>query len=131
MANERGSRPTSQAPNKDNAPTAGSSGNRLVVGYHLRVHASERRRQTDSPRERRLSIGRQLNEGSREPQPTPAIERVIQAATVHALSSGSDVVNGVDALLAIWEQDSSQALQFLTDEGLTRLDLAAAISREP
>lgn len=50
--------------------------------------------------------------------PTPELEAVIQAATVLALSSNSDVVNTTDALTAL-SRGTTQAALLLKEEGVS------------
>ena len=71
----------------------------------------------------------QLPEGVEgEPQQTIAIERVLQRAAFHALSAEQKVMDSADVLVAIYREDSSQALHFLKEEGVTRLDVLNFIS---
>ncbi|MBS1149140.1 MAG: ATPase [Myxococcaceae bacterium] len=63
-----------------------------------------------------------------EPQQTIAIERVLQRAAFHALSAEQKVMDSADVLVAIYREDSSQALHFLKEEGVTRLDVLNFIS---
>ncbi len=63
-----------------------------------------------------------------EPQQTIAIERVLQRAAFHALSAEQKTMDSADVLVAIYREDSSQALHFLKEEGVTRLDVLNFIS---
>src|SRR5262249_42865987 len=60
---------------------------------------------------------------SAEPQQTIGIERVLQRAAIHALSSEKKVIEGGDVLVAMFREDESHALFLLQQEGITRLDL--------
>jgi ATP-dependent Clp protease ATP-binding subunit ClpA len=61
-------------------------------------------------------------------QPTQAFQRVIQHAILHVQSSGQKEVTGADALVAIFGEDKSRALQFLQQQGITRLDVVNYVS---
>ncbi len=66
-------------------------------------------------------------------QPTLGFERVLQRAIFHAQSSGRSEVNGANVLVAIFSEEESQAVYFLRQENITRLDvinyLAQGITR--
>jgi ATP-dependent Clp protease ATP-binding subunit ClpA len=63
-----------------------------------------------------------------EPQQTIGVERVLHRAAMHALSAEQKVIDGGDVLVALFREDESQALYFLQQEGVTRLDLLNYIS---
>ncbi|WP_225408976.1 ATP-dependent Clp protease ATP-binding subunit ClpA [Stigmatella hybrida] len=63
-----------------------------------------------------------------EPQQTIGVERVLHRAAMHALSAEQKVIDGGDVLVALFREDESQALYFLQQEGVTRLDLLNFIS---
>src|SRR5688572_25100156 len=70
-----------------------------------------------------------LPEGvAREPQQTIGVERVLQRAAFHALSSEQKVMDSADVLVALFREDSSQALFFLKEEKIGRLDVLNFIS---
>src|SRR3990167_7737541 len=76
-----------------------------------------------------------LNEAKNQSdiQPTLGFERVLQRAIFHAQSSGRSEVNGANVLVAIFSEEESQAVYFLRQENITRLDvinyLAQGITR--
>ena len=61
-------------------------------------------------------------------QPTLGFQRVIQRAILHVQSSGKKEVTGANVLVAIFGEKDSHALHFLTQQGLTRLDVVNYIS---
>ena len=70
-----------------------------------------------------------LPEGaSREPQQTIGVERVLQRAAYHALSAEQKVMDSADVLVAIFREDQSQALFYLKEEQVSRLDVLNYIS---
>ncbi len=70
-----------------------------------------------------------LPEGvSAEPQQTIGVERVLQRAAFHALSAEQKVMDSADVLVALFREDASQALYFLKEEGISRLDILNFIS---
>ena len=62
------------------------------------------------------------------PEETLAFQRVIQRATHHVISCGKFVLEGIDVLIAIFEEVDSNAVYFLQSQGLTRFDLIQGIS---
>jgi len=68
-------------------------------------------------------------------QPTLGFQRVIQRAILHVQSSGKKEVTGANVLVAIFGEKDSHAVFFLTQKGLTRLDvvnyIAHGISKVP
>lgn len=61
-------------------------------------------------------------------QPTLGFQRVIQRAILHVQSSGKKEVTGANVLVAIFGEKDSHAVYFLTQQGLTRLDVVNYIS---
>jgi ATP-dependent Clp protease ATP-binding subunit ClpA len=61
-------------------------------------------------------------------QPTLGFQRVIQRAILHVQSSGKKEVTGANVLVAMFGEKDSHALHFLTQQGLTRLDVVNFIS---
>ncbi len=61
-------------------------------------------------------------------QPTLGFQRVIQRAILHVQSSGKKEVTGANVLVAIFGEKDSHALHFMTQLGLTRLDVVNFIS---
>jgi ATP-dependent Clp protease ATP-binding subunit ClpA len=61
-------------------------------------------------------------------QPTLGFQRVIQRAILHVQSSGKKEVNGANVLVAIFGEKDSHAVYFLTQQGVSRLDIVNYIS---
>ena len=61
-------------------------------------------------------------------QPTLGFQRVIQRAILHVQSSGKKEVSGANVLVALFGEKDSHALHFLTQQGITRLDVVNFIS---
>ena len=61
-------------------------------------------------------------------QPTLGFQRVIQRAILHVQSSGKKEVTGANVLVAIFGEKDSHALHFLTQQGLSRLDVVNFIA---
>ncbi|TNF69073.1 MAG: ATP-dependent Clp protease ATP-binding subunit ClpA [Gammaproteobacteria bacterium] len=64
----------------------------------------------------------------KDTQPTLGFQRVLQRAVFHVQSSGKTEVNGANVLVAIFSEQDSQAVHFLKQEGVTRLDVVNYIS---
>ncbi|WP_456376676.1 ATP-dependent Clp protease ATP-binding subunit ClpA [Thiolapillus sp.] len=68
-----------------------------------------------------------------EAQPTIGFQRVLQRAVFHVQASGKKEVSGANVLVAIFSEKDSQAVYFLNQQGITRLDvvnyMAHGISR--
>ncbi len=62
------------------------------------------------------------------PQPTLALQRVLQRTIVHVKSSGRTEADLGDLLVAIMTEEDSYAVYFLTQEGISRLDVMNYIS---
>lgn len=61
--------------------------------------------------------------------PTTGFEKVLNRATIHVQGAGrSDIVTGVDVLLAIFSERHSHARNLLENVGLTRYDLTRYLS---
>ena len=56
-------------------------------------------------------------------QPTLGFQRVIQRAILHVQSSGKKEVTGANVVVALFGEKDSHALHFLTQHGITRLDV--------
>ena len=56
-------------------------------------------------------------------QPTVGFQRVIQRAILHVQSTNKKEVSGVNILAALFGEKDSHAVHFLTERGLTRLDV--------
>jgi len=61
-------------------------------------------------------------------QPTLGFQRVLQRAIFHVQSSGKKSVMGANLLAAIFSEQESQAVYFLLQENITRLDVVNYIS---
>lgn len=64
----------------------------------------------------------------RETQPTLGFQRVLQRAVFHVQSAGKEEVTGANVLAAIFSEQESQAVYFLRQENITRLDVVNFIS---
>lgn len=64
----------------------------------------------------------------RETQPTLGFQRVLQRAVFHVQSAGREEVTGANVLAAIFSEQESQAVYFLKQENITRLDVVNFIS---
>ncbi len=67
-------------------------------------------------------------EDDRETQPTLGFQRVLQRAVFHVQSSGKKEVTGANVLVAIFSEQESQAVYFLDQQDITRLDIVNYIS---
>jgi ATP-dependent Clp protease ATP-binding subunit ClpA len=65
---------------------------------------------------------------TRETQPTLGFQRVLQRAVFHVQSAGKKEVTGVNVLVAIFSERESQAVYFLDQQGITRLDVVNYVS---
>jgi ATP-dependent Clp protease ATP-binding subunit ClpA len=65
---------------------------------------------------------------TRETQPTLGFQRVLQRAVFHVQSSGKQEVTGANVLVAIFSEQDSQAVFFLNQQNITRLDVVNYIS---
>jgi ATP-dependent Clp protease ATP-binding subunit ClpA len=64
----------------------------------------------------------------REIQPTLGFQRVLQRAVFHVQSSGKNEVTGANVLVAVFNEQDSQAVYFLNEQNITRLDVVNYIS---
>ena len=64
----------------------------------------------------------------RDTQPTLGFQRVLQRAIFQAQSSGKKEVNGANVLVAIFNEQESQAVYLLSKQELSRLDIVSFIS---
>jgi ATP-dependent Clp protease ATP-binding subunit ClpA len=64
----------------------------------------------------------------RDIQPTLGFQRVLQRAVFHVQSSGKNEVTGANVLVAIFNEQDSQAVYFLGQQEITRLDVVNYIS---
>ncbi len=63
-----------------------------------------------------------------EPQQTAAFWRSLQRAAMHVQSSGKDEVDGGNLLVALYRERESQAIYFLEQQGVRRLDVLNFVS---
>ena len=68
------------------------------------------------------------NETGRDPQPTLGFQRVLQRAVFHVQSSGGNEVEGADVLVAIFNEQESQAVFLLKQQSIKRIDVVNYIS---
>ncbi|MGB1110268.1 MAG: AAA family ATPase, partial [Gammaproteobacteria bacterium] len=64
----------------------------------------------------------------RDTQPTLSFQRVLQRAVFHVQSSGKNEVTGANVLVAIFGEQDSQAVYFLSKQDISRLDVVNYIS---
>ncbi|MDB6062293.1 MAG: ATPase with chaperone, ATP-binding subunit [Verrucomicrobiaceae bacterium] len=64
----------------------------------------------------------------RETQPTLGFQRVLQRAVFHVQSSGKKEVTGANVLVAIFSEQESQAVYFLKQQSVARLDIVNFIT---
>lgn len=66
--------------------------------------------------------------GATEPLQTPAVQRILQRSIMHAHSAKKDLITAQDVLVTLFSEDDSEAVYFLTKQGITRLDVIDFIS---
>ncbi|MCL6414888.1 ATP-dependent Clp protease ATP-binding subunit ClpA [Aestuariirhabdus sp. Z084] len=64
----------------------------------------------------------------RETQPTLGFQRVLQRAVFHVQSSGKREVTGANVLVAIFSEQESQAVYFLKQQSIARIDVVNYIA---
>lgn len=69
-----------------------------------------------------------INDALRETQPTLGFQRVLQRAVFHVQSSGKAEVTGANVLVAIYSEQESQAVYFLKQQSIARIDIVNYIS---
>lgn len=72
--------------------------------------------------------GQKLNDLKKDTTPTLALQRVLQRAVFHVQSIGKTTVNGANLLVAIFSEQDSQAVYFLKQQNISRLDIVNYIS---
>ena len=76
-----------------------------------------------------------VHDEDRETQPTLGFQRVLQRAVFHVQSSGKREVTGANVLVAIFSEQESQAVFFLKQQSVARIDvvnfIAHGISKVP
>lgn len=68
------------------------------------------------------------NEKNQDTQPTLGFQRVLQRAIFQVQSAGKSEVTGANVLAAIFGEQESQAVYYLSQENITRLDVVNYIS---
>ena len=68
------------------------------------------------------------SETTRETQPTLGFQRVLQRAVSHVQSSGKREVTGANVLVAIFSEQESQAVYFLKQQDVSRIDVVNFIT---
>ncbi|MCH2549525.1 MAG: ATP-dependent Clp protease ATP-binding subunit ClpA [Alphaproteobacteria bacterium] len=63
-----------------------------------------------------------------EAKPTAGFQRVLQRAAIHVQSSGREEVTGANVLVAVFSERESNAVYFLQEQEMTRLDAVNYIS---
>jgi len=64
----------------------------------------------------------------RETQPTLGFQRVLQRAVFHVQSSGKNEVTGANVLVAIFSEQESQAVYYLKQQSIARIDVVNFIT---
>lgn len=67
-------------------------------------------------------------DGTRETSTTLGFQRVLQRAVFHVQSSGRKEVTGANVLVAIFSEQESQAVYFLKEQSIARIDVVNYIS---
>jgi ATP-dependent Clp protease ATP-binding subunit ClpA len=67
-------------------------------------------------------------DSERETQPTLGFQRVLQRAVFHVQSSGKKEVTGANVLVAIFSEQESQAVYFLKQQNINRIDVVNYIA---
>jgi ATP-dependent Clp protease ATP-binding subunit ClpA len=68
------------------------------------------------------------NDSERETQPTLGFQRVLQRAVFHVQSSGKQEVTGANVLVAIFSEQESQAVYYLKQQSIARIDVVNFIT---
>jgi len=68
------------------------------------------------------------NDAERETQPTLGFQRVLQRAVFHVQSSGKKEVTGANVLVAIFSEQESQAVYYLKQQSIARIDVVNFIT---
>ena len=68
------------------------------------------------------------NDTERETQPTLGFQRVLQRAVFHVQSSGKKEVTGANVLVAIFSEQESQAVYYLKQQSVARIDVVNFIT---
>ena len=62
------------------------------------------------------------------PEESLAVQRVIQRAANHVISSEKDVISGVNILVAMFSEEEAHAVYFLHDQEITRFEVVSYVS---
>ena len=62
------------------------------------------------------------------PEETLAFQRVVHRATQHVIACEKNVLEGIDILVALYEEEDSNAVYFLQSQGIGRFDLITKLS---
>lgn len=68
------------------------------------------------------------SDSERETQPTLGFQRVLQRAVFHVQSSGKNEVTGANVLVAIFSEQESQAVYYLKQQSIARIDVVNYIT---
>lgn len=68
------------------------------------------------------------NDQNRETQPTLGFQRALQRAVFHVQSSGKKEVTGANVLVAIFSEQESQAVYYLKQQNISRIDIVNYIT---
>ena len=68
------------------------------------------------------------SDSERETQPTLGFQRVLQRAVFHVQSSGKSEVTGANVLVAIFSEQESQAVYYLKQQSIARIDIVNFIT---
>jgi len=68
------------------------------------------------------------DDAERETQPTLGFQRVLQRAVFHVQSSGKTEVTGANVLVAIFSEQESQAVYYLKQQNIARIDVVNYIT---
>jgi ATP-dependent Clp protease ATP-binding subunit ClpA len=68
------------------------------------------------------------DDSERETQPTLGFQRVLQRAVFHVQSSGKQEVSGANVLVAIFSEQESQAVYYLKQQSVARIDVVNFIT---
>lgn len=69
-----------------------------------------------------------IRDDSGEPSQTPSVQRTLQRAVMHMYSAGKPLVNSSDVLIALFEENDSDAVYFLQKQDIERLDVVQFVA---
>ena len=70
----------------------------------------------------------EVTDGLEDAKPSNAFQRIIQRAVIHVQSSGREIVNGGNVLVAVMSEQKSLASKLIESQGLSRYDLVNYIA---